>query len=55
MSDRPAFEELKATALDAMKQLDDEDRLEIMGQFCKFCGSDNPNCQCWNEEMVRRK
>ena len=25
-------------------------RLEIMNQFCKHCGGDNPRCHCWNDE-----
>ena len=27
-----------------------EQRLEIFNCFCKECGSDNPECQCWNDE-----
>ena len=32
------------------KELTDEERLEVMNRYCKSCGSDNPRCQCWNDE-----
>ena len=32
------------------KELSDEERLEVMNDYCKVCGCDNPNCQCWNDE-----
>lgn len=25
-------------------------RMEIFSHFCTHCGSDNPRCQCWNDE-----
>ena len=32
----------------------DEEREAFMdaykGAFCIWCGSDRPNCQCWNDE-----
>lgn len=31
-------------------ELTDEERLKVMQQFCRSCGSNNPNCQCWNDE-----
>lgn len=46
----PIREEIKAAAVEAMKQLLDDERMEVMAQFCKFCGSDNPSCSCWNDE-----
>ena len=33
-----------------MLKLDDEERMEVMGEFCKFCGDTDPRCQCWNDE-----
>ena len=30
--------------------LSDEERLEVFGEFCKFCGTSDPRCQCWNDE-----
>ena len=25
-------------------------RMEVFSYFCKYCGSDDPDCQCWNDE-----
>lgn len=33
-----------------MKKMSDEKRMEVMANFCKHCGTDNPNCQCWNDD-----
>jgi hypothetical protein len=30
--------------------LSDEQRLEVFSHFCKYCGCDNPRCQCWNDD-----
>lgn len=32
------------------KELTDEERLDVMSGYCKSCGSENPGCQCWNDE-----
>ena len=34
----------------SLDQLSDNARLEIMSNYCQYCGSDNPSCQCWNDE-----
>jgi hypothetical protein len=34
----------------AMQMLSDEERMEIMRNFCRHCGNDDPRCQCWNDE-----
>lgn len=36
---------------DVMSRLTNENRLEIMSNFCKYCGDDLPTseCQCWND------
>ena len=34
----------------AMKQMTDEERMEVIGNFCRYCGCGNPQCQCWNDE-----
>ncbi len=31
-------------------QLTNEQRLELFGEYCKGCGCDDPDCQCWNDE-----
>jgi hypothetical protein len=37
-------------AMDILVDLNEDERMEIFNKFCKHCGSDNPNCQCWNDE-----
>jgi hypothetical protein len=34
----------------AMKKMKADERMEVMGNFCRYCGCDNPLCQCWNDE-----
>lgn len=36
--------------LQLLTNLTPEQRLEVFAHFCKSCGSDNPRCQCWNDE-----
>lgn len=37
--------------INAMRSLpSDELRQAVMNEFCKHCGSNNPRCQCWNDE-----
>lgn len=33
-----------------LNKLTDEERLEIFDEFCLKCGSNNPKCQCWNDD-----
>jgi hypothetical protein len=33
-----------------LSALSEEQRMKVFGYFCKFCGCDNPRCQCWNDE-----
>lgn len=33
-----------------MKQLNSDQRLDIINSFCKYCGSLDTNCVCWNDE-----
>ncbi len=43
----------KGFALNICQQLNkfsDEERCELFALFCKFCGSKNNKCQCWNDE-----
>lgn len=42
--------DMQATALGYMLMLSDEERMEIIMRFCRACGSDDPRCQCWNDE-----
>lgn len=33
-----------------LKKLTPEQRHELFSDYCKACGSDDPKCQCWNDE-----
>jgi hypothetical protein len=33
-----------------MRKLTDAERLEVISSFCKYCGSEDPDCKCWNDE-----
>lgn len=33
-----------------IQKLTPEQRSELFSTFCLSCGSDNPKCQCWNDE-----
>lgn len=37
-------------ALEILLGLSDEDRLEVICEFCYSCGTNNNHCQCGNEE-----
>lgn len=32
------------------KMLTDEERMDIMHDYCLGCGSPDTGCQCWNDE-----
>lgn len=38
------------SAVILMNTLSDDERLEVMSRFCKFCGCDNPDCNCMRDE-----
>lgn len=31
-------------------RLTEEQRRGIAGSYCRHCFTDNPRCQCWNDE-----
>jgi hypothetical protein len=33
-----------------LTKLTAEQRMELFHDYCLSCGSDNPKCQCWNDE-----
>lgn len=33
-----------------MKKLTDDERLDVISEFCKYCGGLDNSCQCWNDE-----
>ena len=41
----------KLAVLDgAIDELSDEERLELFSGYCKHCGTDDPDCNCWRDE-----
>jgi len=38
------------TLVELMKRMTDEERMDVMGEFCRHCGDTDPRCQCWNDE-----
>lgn len=37
-------------ALTLLRTLEDDQRMAVFYNFCRSCGSENPSCQCWNDE-----
>lgn len=48
------FEELAFKVLQAEAKMSEEQRLQfwsvILGPYCRHCGTDNPDCRCWDGE-----
>jgi hypothetical protein len=48
------WEQIKDVTFQALKQLSDIDRemfiREYKEKYCIYCGTENPDCQCWNDE-----
>ena len=40
----------RANVFNMLRHLSEKDRLDLFHKFCVHCGSDNPRCQCWNDE-----
>lgn len=40
----------KDEIIQTLKNLSEVDRNEILSRWCGYCGDENPNCQCWNDE-----
>ena len=38
------------TIKDGLEDLTCEQRMELFSIYCLSCGTDNPGCQCWNDE-----
>jgi len=30
--------------------LSDKERILLFDNYCKYCGSNDPRCQCWNDD-----
>lgn len=39
-----------AVIREAIRAMDDGERLDIFSEYCRCCGSNDPTCQCWNDE-----
>jgi hypothetical protein len=48
--DEKSSERLVPLIIKLMQSLTDEHRLEVFSCFCKYCGTEQPRCQCWNDE-----
>lgn len=33
-----------------LASMTEEERLKVFALFCTYCGTDDPECQCWNDE-----
>lgn len=40
----------KEAIISEMKTMTDDERLDIITEFCKYCGDLDSGCQCWNDE-----
>jgi len=50
----PTKSEIIYMVREFISELTDDQRLEFFGEitegYCVHCGTNNPNCQCWNDE-----
>lgn len=35
---------------DIVAAMSDSQRMELFSNYCRSCGTNNPDCQCWNDE-----
>ena len=47
---QPTPEPPGSEARDPLINMTDDQRMEVFSNYCRHCGSDNPACQCWNDE-----
>ena len=38
------------TAKHSLINLTDEQRMEVFSDYCRYCGSNDPTCRCWDDE-----
>ncbi len=36
--------------IEVLQEMSTDDRLQVFGEFCKYCGGDNPHCNCMRDE-----
>ena len=39
-----------AAAERSLMELTGDERMNLFSGYCKACGCDDPDCQCWNDE-----
>ena len=44
-------DKLNLIVKELFSKLTDEDRYDIISDYCKYCGSSDTGCQCWNDEQ----
>ncbi len=33
-----------------LNSLSEDERMDVISNYCRYCGSSDPNCQCWNDD-----
>lgn len=33
-----------------LRSLSIVERIKVLSEFCSYCGTEDPGCQCWNDE-----
>ncbi len=41
---------MRGDIIAAIQAMTPDQRMDVLHGFCRHCGSDNPQCQCWNDE-----
>ncbi len=36
-------------AIERLRSMTEETRLEVFREFCAHCGTEDPNCRCWDD------
>jgi hypothetical protein len=49
-TDTENYENYLDAARELLSRLSDGERMELFGDFCLYCGCNDPKCQCWNDE-----
>lgn len=44
------WEHEQGIAITILDGLTDEQRLDVISRYCKYCGSMDSGCQCWNDD-----
>jgi len=44
------FDNVESAAISLVEKLTDEERMDLFHSYCVHCGSNDPSCQCWNDD-----